>query len=235
MLAQGASYEIPRAMPRVSQNSRTPNTSRLHHLGSDPSMSARSVVAAGLAVLTTASLAACGSDDSTTALSQKNAAGVRAAMYAYFHALRADDVAAVCRLDLKPPSQLISAMGTTSCQAAYRKYWREWRESTGGPFASVVKRGEAEIAKRTIEISGDSATSFDPERQETEVFVYRDGRWFFVKESKNEAPTKELRRELREANENSEAMERAVESGRNAPPGTPSESVSSADASRDSV
>lgn len=164
-------------------------------------------------------ITACGSSSSTTttAPSNKNAAGVRARQYAFYKDERTGNTAAACAQVVKAnQEELMKEEKVSSCQAAFFKIWN----TNAGVYseadeakrsAKATKEDEAEIARAKILVVGDRATVIDPRREETEEYLYSNGHWLFVKQEPNTEATAGLKKQAEEAEAKNEAVIKAGE------------------------
>jgi hypothetical protein len=163
--------------------------------------------------------AGCGSGGSstTTAPSNKNAAGVRARQYAFYKDERTGNTAAACAMVVKAnQEELMKEEKVSSCQAAFFKIWN----TNAGVFSSAQEEkrsvkaltaDEAEVAKAKILVVGDRATVIDPGRKETEEYLYSNGHWLFVKQEQNTEATAGFKKQAEEAEAKNEAVIKAGE------------------------
>ena len=163
-------------------------------------------------------LAGCGSTSTTTtAPSNKNAAGVRARQYAFYKDERTGNTAAACAMTVKSnQEELMREEKVSSCQAAFFKIWNtnagiysEAEEAKRS--ATAIKDNEAEVARAKILVVGDRATVIDPRREETEEYLYKNGQWLFVKQQKNTEATAGLKKQAEETEAKNEAVVKAGE------------------------
>jgi hypothetical protein len=161
-----------------------------------------------LAVATLA-LSSCGS--SSHSIQPRNAAGVRARLYAFYKAERADNTTAACAMATKTnQAELIAEEHVSSCQAAFFKIWNTTAgvlsEATEAQIGTkATQADQVEVAKAKILVVRNHATVIDPGRDETEEYIYSEGRWLFVKQEKNTESTQGLRQQAEETEAKNEA------------------------------
>ena len=173
----------------------------------------------GLLVLAALALALCVSGCGSTAPSNanRNVAGVRARLYAFYKDERTGDTAGACAIATKSnQEELVKEEKVSSCQAAFFKIW-----NTGAGVYSASKEAaisakarqidEGEVATAKILVVGDRATVINPGREETAEYLYRNGQWLFLKQAPNTEATIGLKKQAEEAEAKNEAAIRAGE------------------------
>jgi hypothetical protein len=180
----------------------------------------RNSAAIVLSVVVVGGLAACGSNSSRNTVADatnRNAVGVRASYYEYFHDERTGSAQAACALSTKSDQARIASEGkASSCEAALFKNWNV----TPGVLSQAaeqkiqensLKKNVAEVAKYKILVVGNHATVINPELEETDELIYSNGHWLLEKHTSNASETAEgLKKQAKEAEAKNQA---AIEAG----------------------